>query len=340
MVFMYSTFYLVRHWFDFFCSPWTLDNILLSQRVPYHVCIPIFGGALAWSRRYRRPANFWSACSLAVVFFANDFYYRYLGLDETLPFISTKSASASALMVYSAVFGDCKFEPESSSTDPADHSTEDTEAARDNKSTEAHVGSAQSSQTRTSSRMAHKIYDRLPNIRTASTLSFIAAVATMMMHPPILLQEQLSKLNCEAHVTKLDFDDQHFQFSATRKKTGMFASFCSEPQQLLVIERAMNEHVNGSDATCGVWCARRAVDGQVLGFISQTGFGLVDMYYCRGGYGSFGPDCEVEGEDYGYDVSREGWMNDIHKLWSVLEEDADVTSAADGEDVVEDSERQ
>jgi hypothetical protein len=53
------------------------------------------------------------------------------------------------------------------------------------------------------------------------------------------------------------------------------------------------------------------------------------MYYCRGVYGSFGPDCEVEGEDYGYDVSREGWMNDIHKPWSVLEEDVDATSAGD-----------
>jgi hypothetical protein len=55
------------------------------------------------------------------------------------------------------------------------------------------------------------------------------------------------------------------------------------------------------------------------------------MHYCRGGYGSFGPDCEAEGEEYGYDVGKEGWMDDIYEPWSVLEEDTEASSSANEE---------
>jgi hypothetical protein len=333
LVFTYSMIYLVRHWFDFFCPPWTLDGILLSESVPYCVSIPIFIGSLAWGRRTLKLATFVGLCCLAVMFYANDFYYRVYLPEVDLRLFSTKSVVVCAFMVLTAVFGDCKVEPpEESSAAPEHYSTEDAEAARDNKSTESHIGSAQTSagrsQTKIGSWMARNVVNRLPNIRTASTLAFIAAVATMITHPPTLVQDYLSSINCEAHVAKLDYDDQHFQFSATSKKTGMFASFCSGPQQLLTIESVMNEHVNKSDATCGVWCARLAEDGQVFGYISQVTSGLVDMYYCRGQYGSFGPDCEVEGDDYGYDVSREGWMNDVHEPWCVLEEGVDARSVA------------
>lgn len=230
-------------------------------------------------------------------------------------------------MVLSAVFGDWKMEPESS-TAPADHSKEDTEAARDAKLLVPHEGSPRTSsgqpQSKLSSLMAC-VSSRLPTIGTAATLASIAAAATAIHHPPAFVDEYLSSLNCKAQMEKLDFDNQHFEFTATATNTtSAFSRSCSEPQQLWALEKVMNAHVNASDAICGVYCVRRAEDGQLFGYISQVREGLVDMYYCRGGYGSFGPGCDAEGEEYGYDVEKEGWMDDIYEPWNFLEQDADV----------------
>lgn len=230
-------------------------------------------------------------------------------------------------MVLSAVFGDWKMEPESS-TAPADHSKEDTEAARDAKFTTHHAEPPRttpgSPRSRIGSLMAY-MSNRLPTIGTAATLAFIAAAATAIHHPPTFVDEYLSSLNCKAQMEKLDFDNQHFEFTATATNTtSPFSHSCSEPQQLWALEKIMNAHINESDATCGVYCVRRADDGQLFGYISQVREGLVDMYYCRGGYGSFGPGCDAEGEEYGYDVGKEGWMDDVYEPWNVLEQDADV----------------
>ena len=83
---------------------------------------------------------------------------------------------------------------------------------------------------------------------------------------------------------------------------------------------------------------RRTEDGKWFGYISQVKYGLPDMYYCRGGYGTLGPDCEAEGEDYGYDVGKVGWMDDIYEPWSVLEEDTEASSNADEKSVGKSSE--
>lgn len=224
-------------------------------------------------------------------------------------------------------------EPAQSRIAPTDHSEENTEAARDAKSRTPLAlppqTSASGTRSKISSLMAY-VSVKLPTIRTAAALSFIAAAATAIMQPPAFVDEYLSLKNCKAQSTELDFDNQHFEFT-TVNTTSTFARSCSETQQLWTIERIMMAHINESDATCGVWCVRRAEDGQWFGYISQVRGGLVDMYYCRGGYGSFGPDCEVEGEEYGYDVGKEGWMDDIYEPWSVLEEDTQASSSANEE---------
>lgn len=295
----------------------------MEQHVPYPVSIPIFAGSLAWSRRYRKPVTFWALSFSAVVIFATDVYLHVHAPDaEPWRAFSGKSLSGCALMVLSAVFGDWNIEPESS-TAPANHSKEDTEAARDTKLLVPHEGSPRTSpvqpQSKLSSLMAY-MSNRLPTIGTAAAMAFIAAVATAIHHPPTFADEYLSSLNCKAQTTKLDFDNQHFEFTATSTTSTSLRS-CSEPQQLWALEKIMNAHINESDATCGVYCVRRADDGQLFGYISQVRYGLVDMYYCRGGYGSFGPDCEAEGEEYGYDVGKEGWMDDVWQPWSVIEGD-------------------
>lgn len=335
ILFIYSTFYLVRHWFDFFCSPRNLDDILMGQHVPYPMGIPIFAGAVAWSWKHRRRANFWASCFTAAVVFATDVHLHVYAPDAGPSPFSGKSPVVSAAMVLSAVFGDRKMEPEESTTAPADHSEEDTEAARGAKSLEPHAGPPQTSpgepRCKIRSSMA-KIYRILPTIGTAATMAFIAAAATAIKHPPTFefADELLAELNCKVQTTKLDFDNQHFQFTATNTSSSTFARSCSEKQQLYALEKIMSAHINESDATCGVYCVRRAEeDGQLFGYISQVRFGLVDMYYCRGGYGSFGPDCEAEGKEYGYDVGREGWMDDIYEPWSVLQEDTGETLAPD-----------
>jgi hypothetical protein len=333
LVFTYSTFYLIRHWFDFFCYPWKFDDIFMGQNVPYAVGIPIFVGAVAWTWRHcRRRAKFWALCFTTVVVFATEVYFRvYVPGNELWRPFSLKSPLACGLVLLSAVLGDLDVEPEESSTAPADYSEEDTEAARDAKSLSPHAAPPQISPDKTQSKISSlmaRIYRRLPTIGTAATMAFIAAVATAFKHPPTFefADVLLAELNCKAQTTKLDFDNQHFQFTATNT----FLRSCSPKQQLYALEQIMSAHINASDATCGVYCVRRAEeDGQLFGYISQVRGGLVDMYYCRGGYGSFGTDCEAEGEEYGYDVSKEGWMDDIGEPWSVLQEDTGETLPPD-----------
>ena len=155
-------------------------------------------------------------------------------------------------------------EPGQSNTAPADHSEEDTEAARDAKSIISHAAPPQASagepRSKISSLTAY-VSVRLPTIRTAAALSFIAAAATAMMQPPAFADEYLSSTNCKAQSAKLDFDNQHFEFTPVNT-TSTFARSCSETQQLWAIERFMMAHINESDATCGVWCVRRAEDGK------------------------------------------------------------------------------
>ena len=332
LVFTYSTFYLIRHWFDFFYSPWKFDDVFMGQHVPYAVGIPIFVGAVAWTWRHCKPAKFWALCFTTVVVFATEVYFRVYAPDSELwrPF-SLKSPLACGLVLLSAVLGDLDVEPEESSAAVADHWEEDTEAARDAKTQETHAGPLQISPSEPRSKIKSsmaKLYRRLPTIGTAAAMAFIAAAATAFKHPPTFefADVLLAELNCNPQTTKLDFDNQHFQFTATNttntRSSSTFLRSCSPRQQLYALEQIMSAHINASDATCGVYCVRRAEeDGQLFGYISQVRGGLVDMYYCKGGYGSFGTDCEAEGEEYGYDVSKEGWMDGIGEPWSVIGED-------------------
>ena len=104
-------------------------------------------------------------------------------------------------------------EPGQSNTAPADHSEENTEAARDAKSIISHAAPPQASagepRSKISSWTAY-VSVRLLTIRTAAALSFTTAAATAMMQLPAFADEYLSSMNCKAQSAKLDFDNQHF----------------------------------------------------------------------------------------------------------------------------------
>ena len=199
-------------------------------------------------------------------------------------------------------------EPEESSTDLARHPGEDTEATRDGKSRIPQVEPRQTSPGEPRSKinsLTAYVAARLPALRTAATLSLIAATAAAIMQPPAFVDEFLSRTNCKSQSTKLNFDDQHFEFIAVNT-TSTFACSCSETQQLWELERIMVAHVNESDATCGVWCVRRTEDGQWFGYISQLRGGLPDMYYCRMGMGLLGRIVRPRGRTMGMVLGGKG----------------------------------
>jgi hypothetical protein len=60
--------YLTEHWFDYFCAPWTFDDIIKGRHVPYPLAIGICAGAIAWAWRTQEPTVFWLNCFLTLLF--------------------------------------------------------------------------------------------------------------------------------------------------------------------------------------------------------------------------------------------------------------------------------
>lgn len=323
--------YLIRHWFDFFCYPWTFDDILFARRIPWFPSLMIIGGAIAWAWKHQTSVVFWFLCLLAAFVAGSELYlYHYLQHDlATSPRFFATSICTCGTVVLTAVWGHVKLEPKDIGSTPEVRLRQDDEAFDGGKAVDARDEQSQDPirQSHTSPWSKSRVlFRKLPSTRIVLAVALTAAIATMAVHPPDMAIEHLSAINCEAHAAQLDFDDTHFEFTVT-DQNNTFTGRCSEAQQIWALDGIMNAHVGNSNATCGVWCGRKAVSGQLVGYISQVKFGLVDMYYCRGGYGSFGPDCEAEGEEYGYDTSREGWMNDIYEPWSILEEEDGIEPA-------------
>lgn len=314
--------YLIRHWFDYFCYPWTFDDILLARRVPWFPNLVIFGGAISWAWKHQTPSAFWNPCIIAAFVSGSELYFVLFVQDTaTSPRSFATSILICTTVVLAAVFGHVKLIPEDIGTTPEARLREDKEAFNERKSVKHRSGQLQGpdQQSRTSSwSRSRRFLRNLPSTRTALLVALTGTMATMAVHPPDLAMEHLSAINCEAHATQLGFDDTHFEFIATDQNNTLTGR-CNQVQQLWALQKVMNAHAVNTSATCGVWCLRQASSGHLFGYMSQVHGGLVDMYYCRGTYDSFGPDCEAEGEEYGYDTSREGWMNDIYQPWSTLE---------------------
>jgi hypothetical protein len=310
--------YLTEHWFDYFCAPWTFDDIIKGRHVPYPLAIGICAGAIAWAWRTQEPTVFWMNCFLTLLF--------HLIHPEAWewPFLTNSIFICvfHVLLMRSVVRRKTEPDMEQSCDTAKSRVGEDVEAARDEKGAEALDAPPQASQGRfhvVFKSTTQALATGLPSKNITLIAALLATGATMTLHPPGIVSQYLSTINCSAHIAALDLVNQHFQFTTSNKR-GPFARPCSENQQLYALAEVMNTHVNASSATCGVWCLRETESGEVVGFVSQVGYGLVDMYYCRGAYQAFGPDCEAEGEEYGYDVEREGWMSEVFEPWNLIEQ--------------------
>lgn len=172
---------------------------------------------------------------------------------------------------------------------------------------------------------------RALTFKKALALLAVANIATLYYQPPPRLTGYLSALNCEVTMEHLDPDDVHFEFS-THSRNSSFFGCNSDMQQLVALARRMNAFAASTTKPCTVFCFRTGEEDQLLGLLTQSDYdALPDMWYCRGQHGSDG--CEADGEQYGYDTQKEGWLNDVYG-WSLYEGNEDGAEV-EGEDGVE-----
>lgn len=318
----FSGSYLTSHWFDHFCYPWSFDSIMTGTPVPYALAVGIVGGSIAWAWWSQGFAGLRRTCSHAGILLFLDGYVRPLDPEaKASPFFAI-SIFTCVVLVLLALFGDRKIELEQGDDTSATSLRENTEAAREIKSAVVPDAPSQASHVQSHVGFDSRVRglaSRLQTIHGAFVVATIATLSTFAIHPPETVTSILSVINCEAHCTRLprSLGNNHIEFTTTNRNMTL-ARHCSQPQQEMTLSDAMWEHIETSKATCGVSCLRRTESGGLVGYISEVNYGLVDMHYCRGEYESFGPGCEAEGENYGYDVSREGWMNDVGSQWSAM----------------------
>lgn len=172
---------------------------------------------------------------------------------------------------------------------------------------------------------------RALTFKKAFALLAVANVATLYYQPPPRLTGYLSTLNCEVNMQHLDEDDVHFEFSAHPRNSSFFGCN-SDMQQLVALARSMNAFAASTTKPCTVYCFRTGEEDQLLGLLTQSDYdALPDMWYCRGQHASDG--CEADGEQYGYDTQKEGWLNDVYG-WSLYEE-SDESAELEGDGGVE-----
>lgn len=188
---------------------------------------------------------------------------------------------------------------------------------------------------------------RLFRTKLASRFAFAFALlfdfVTLIYIPPDRLTDYLSTLNCEVNVEDLHQNGMFFEFT-TRPKTNSSPfrlTYCPQTQQWLALTREMDKRAfqtlaasaaykatkaawaaendweddgeidYDQPSSCLAFCFRAGENDQLLGFMSRP-LGpedLPEMIFCRGEYGYLG-DCERTGRRLGFNVTKEGWMND------------------------------
>jgi hypothetical protein len=178
--------------------------------------------------------------------------------------------------------------------------------------------------------------------RLALAVLVLFDIVSLVYLPPNMLMDYLSTVNCEVRVKDLHWNRVFFEFTAHAKSNfSLFGlSYCPESQQWASLVRAMTKHAdetraeaeaytaskaiwNGDDwddddeidydqpVSCVAWCFRTGESGELQGIMSHP-LGpedLPEMAFCRGEHGYSG-DCGERGVRLGFDVSRDGWMND------------------------------
>jgi hypothetical protein len=185
---------------------------------------------------------------------------------------------------------------------------------------------------------------RFLQTKSASRLALAALVlfdvVSMVFLPPDMLTEYLSTVNCEVRVEDLHWNRIFHQFTAHPRSnsTILGLSHCPESQQWASLIREMTKHADETAAeaeayaankatwtddwdddetdydqpvSCVAWCFRTGENDELQGIMSHPvgPEDLPEMAFCRGEHGYSG-DCEERGVRLGFDVTREGWMND------------------------------
>jgi len=167
-------------------------------------------------------------------------------------------------------------------------------------------------------------------------------IVSLVYLPPDTLTDYISTLNCKVNVEDLHSNGVFYEFTARPRFNSSFPSlsYCPESQQWTSLIREMNRHAYDTadkakayevskaarvsewderldeidfdqPVSCVAWCFRTGEGDEILGLMSHP-IGpedLPEMNWCRGEHGYSG-DCEATGLKLGFDVTKEGWMND------------------------------
>jgi hypothetical protein len=165
-------------------------------------------------------------------------------------------------------------------------------------------------------------------------------IVSLVYLPPDMLTDYLSTVNCEVRVEDLHWNRIFYQFTAHPRPNSSFLGlgYCPESQQWASIIHEMTKHADETRAeaeayaankatwaedwdddeidydqpvSCVAWCFRTGESDELQGIMSHPlgPENLPEMALCRGEHGYSG-DCEERGVRLGFDVSKDGWMND------------------------------
>lgn len=197
---------------------------------------------------------------------------------------------------------------------------------------------------------ANDFFQRMFASRLLVAAVVLFDIVSLVYLPPDMLTDYLSTLNCEVRIEQPLSDDLFYEFTALPKSDSSFfrLSYCPEPQQWASLIREMNKHADetaakakayvASKATwatdwgwdneidwdqpvaCVAYCFLKGEDDELSAMMSHPmgPESLPEMYFCRGEHGYTG-GCEETGLKLGFDVTKEGWMNDY--LGSVHDSD-------------------
>ena len=178
--------------------------------------------------------------------------------------------------------------------------------------------------------------------RLALAAVVLLDISTLVYVPSDTLTGLLSTLTCEVSVEDLHSNCVFFELTTRLKSDFSFLGFgsCTEFQQWASLIREMTKHADETKAeadayaasiaalasdwdeyeteidydqpvSCVAWCFRMGEDDRLLGIMSHPlrPLDLQEMSFCRGEHGYSG-DCEERGLRLGFDVTKEGWLND------------------------------
>lgn len=319
----------------------------LIERFPYWASFGIIVCSLAWLWR-RAHALVFSGLGLVVTYLCwMLFYYRsYYPENLTQSEAHVYAFSAATWFLYIDFvwwLGQRRLRR------AASLQQEDTEKTKDGDTGADLSGNGRTSLT-TMYRVLNRTTptQRLFRKKLASRLAFVVAllldVVTLTYLRPDMLTDYLSTLNCEVQVEDLHHNEMFLEFTVhPRSNSSLFhLNYCPQSQEWFALTREMDKRAfqtlaasaaykatkaawaaendweddgeidYDQPSSCLAYCFRTGENDELLGILSRPLLGaddLPEMYFCRGEHGYLG-DCEQTGRKLGFDVTKEGWLND------------------------------